>query len=329
MRMDDENDEDSNSGLNVTSSSELQTIDEVGSTSSLGSSLPRESEATSAEMLDESRPETFPVDSQGESEEINKNIVELPSIEVPDDEPGDQQAINLDTSESTDINEESKEATPCVENPIEIAAPALSEESEPMEVDTSMVETPATVSESEKIEDPIPSEITPDPAEKSLVRIPTPPIVASSTIPDIGLTAQIEAAIAQATSKPLPTSSSEKPTTNDVVELLDDDDDEEMNSDTEKPVNGDAKISDDDTKFNKHECINSKCDGKSDDFIQAPVFIVNFYGGGQNPGKVLSKRKYVCSPCYDLSVEKYQEYCTALVNQQPLLKMAMPVREFI
>lgn len=149
-------------------------------------------------------------------------------------------------------------------------------------------------------------------------------------VPDIGLVAQIEAAIAQASTKSIEETAN-KPPTNDIVELLDDDDDDEApptststeNMSETPHVNGNIKkISDINLT---HDCINPKCENNSNDFIQAPLFIINFFIGGQNANKP-GKRRHVCSPCYDIAVEKYREYCNALVNKQPLLKMEIPVR---
>lgn len=150
---------------------------------------------------------------------------------------------------------------------------------------------------------------------------PTAPIEVGSTETDFGsdLASQIQAALEKAKMQGDTTINNDDQKQSDVVELIDDEDD------IPKPtVSVNGKENDQLKPVLDHDCINPKCERKSNDFVRARKCIVNHY---RQNGEKLSKKQYVCSPCYDLAVEKYREYAEALINRKPLLRMEMPKRE--
>lgn len=160
---------------------------------------------------------------------------------------------------------------------------------------------------------------------EGLLRIETPPptapIEVESTQTDFGadLASQIQAALEKAKIQGDTTINNGDQKQSDVVELIDDEDE------IPKPT---VSVNDKENEQLKHvldhDCINPKCKRNSNDFVRARKCIVNHY---RQNGEKLSKKQYVCSPCYDLAVEKYREYSEALINQKPLLRMDMPKRE--
>lgn len=158
-----------------------------------------------------------------------------------------------------------------------------------------------------------------------LLRIPTPPPLLTEPIEDDSslsndLASQIQAALKKAKEQVDSGSNTEnqKPS-EDVVELLDDEEDENI------PESTDVKKAPDEIKpVMDHECINPKCERSANDFVRARKFIVNHF---RQNGEKLSKKQFVCSPCYDLAVEKYRGYSERLLAQKPLLQMEMPMRE--
>lgn len=50
------------------------------------------------------------------------------------------------------------------------------------------------------------------------------------------------------------------------------------------------------------ECVNTDCPRDSDEFLEAHLFVLNFYYSGRK----LNKFQYVCSTCFDKAVKKYE-----------------------
>lgn len=69
----------------------------------------------------------------------------------------------------------------------------------------------------------------------------------------------------------------------------------------------------------KGNCMNNQC-GATSDIVIAPSFICSFYGQLK-----ANKKYYICQKCYDSAVTEYEKYCNALVANQPLLQMCLPV----
>uniref|UniRef100_A0A336KDJ6 CSON004398 protein n=1 Tax=Culicoides sonorensis TaxID=179676 RepID=A0A336KDJ6_CULSO len=177
--------------------------------------------------------------------------------------------------------------------------------------------------------------VSPAPLDKvnseDLLKIPTPPpldVPGDFKKEDIGsdLASQIQAALEKAKNQIENSGSNFENKTelkkDDVVELLDDDEDEKMSEDV--PKNNLNGTTSEKAQISTIECINPQCDKTSNDFIRARKFIINHF---RQNGEKLNKKQFVCSPCYDIAIEKYRSYSQALLNQQPLLKMEMPHRE--
>lgn len=158
---------------------------------------------------------------------------------------------------------------------------------------------------------------------QELVRLPTPPplirIEKNEHVPST-LEMQIQQALDTVMKESESNSNVEDvKKSEEVVDLLDDEEESEKETgDTNTDENAETKPSFD------HECINPKCENTSNDFMPARKFIVNHF---RQNGDKLSKKQFVCSPCYDLAVEKYRDYTKALLNHQPLYKMEMPAME--
>lgn len=115
------------------------------------------------------------------------------------------------------------------------------------------------------------------------------------------------------TDEVLPKTSPELPPQTSISQLNDD------KCSFDEKYNKKARLDLDENEM--RECINIDCKRDCKNFYRAPVFALNRF---QINSKKKKMKRYICDTCFDNTIENYNDLCTALANEQPLITQHIP-----
>ncbi|XP_035794441.1 histone-lysine N-methyltransferase eggless-like [Anopheles albimanus] len=66
----------------------------------------------------------------------------------------------------------------------------------------------------------------------------------------------------------------------------------------------------------RSDCCNLECSSTSREYVEAPLFAINFY----DVSKKKNKAPLLCTDCFGAVIREYENYCTMIVNQTPVVR---------
>ncbi|XP_049538184.1 histone-lysine N-methyltransferase eggless [Anopheles darlingi] len=66
----------------------------------------------------------------------------------------------------------------------------------------------------------------------------------------------------------------------------------------------------------RSDCCNPECSSKCREYVEAPLFAINFYDVSKKKKKV----PLLCTDCFGAVIREYENYCSMIVNQTPVVR---------